>query len=400
MACATTIVNPGMTIFDSYTFPKTEPLLFTDVSERKVVLLATQNISYDNIFSNGLFQNVIFIYEMMEVMGFSTFLLVNTKDSKDDSNSEFRKYRTIVSEEIVRNPMPIYAYVEIGMSVSSALRVYLRSIGAKIVKLYLGNILNIDVETIQSTPGLFFPHHIVGDLDEIWTSPHYGQNRDYATVLNRVPIEMSQIAPYVWDPLIITDFGKNMIRWKRPSDWKTSDIVIVEPNISFQKSYMLPLLLVNSFAENNPEWRGSVILMNADVIKKNVHAVTAVLPKIKLYTDGRVKMNGRKTILEIVKDNPSAVFVCHQFNNDFNYMTFELMYMGFPLLHTSSAWADFGYKWSEIKWKSAQDTLKLAVKNHHTVADSYTAHSRQLLWHHSIHNPENHKGWKKILGGI
>ena len=387
-----------MTVFDSYARPTTIPLdLSVQEGEKKVILLATQAITPANLFMNGLFQNVLIIYDLMEVMGYSSYLLLNVKPSANETTPELQRYRNITSEEIVRHPMPIYAYIEIGMSVFPPLRTYLRSVGAKIVKLYLGNILNIDIETVQSTPGLNFPHHIVGDVDEIWTSPHYGQNRDYATVLNRVNINNSRIAPYIWEPCFITNFGKCGIQWKRPDNWKTTDIIITEPNISFQKTFLIPLLLADAFAKKCPEWIGKIQLMNTDYIKKNVHAIHSLLPSIELYKNGRVIMGDRKTIIEMVSEYPSSVFVGYQFNNDFNYMTFELLYMGFPLLHSSNAWSDFGYKWTHEKWDNAIDKLEFALKRHYTIFDTYIGHSRQLAWHHSIYNNRNQEAWSKII---
>jgi hypothetical protein len=38
---------------------------------RKVILLATANITEDNIFTNGLFQNVILLYRMFEAMAWT-----------------------------------------------------------------------------------------------------------------------------------------------------------------------------------------------------------------------------------------------------------------------------------------------------------------------------------------
>ena len=36
--------------------------------------------------------------------------------------------------------------------------------------------INIDIDTIQYYPSMFFNHHLVGEIDEIWTSPHYQQH--------------------------------------------------------------------------------------------------------------------------------------------------------------------------------------------------------------------------------
>jgi hypothetical protein len=52
----------------------------------------------------------------------------------------------IIAEELLKNPIPVFAYIEIGMSIDPVVRKFLRMIGAKSYKLYLGNILNIDIQ--------------------------------------------------------------------------------------------------------------------------------------------------------------------------------------------------------------------------------------------------------------
>ena len=88
--------------------------------------------------------------------------------------------------------------------------------GAKVCKLYLGNILNIDIETPMFYTQMHFAHHIVGEIDEIWVSPHYKQHEEYAAILNHVePISKSmKIAPYVWDSSILSLDGKRNLQWR------------------------------------------------------------------------------------------------------------------------------------------------------------------------------------------
>jgi hypothetical protein len=116
--------------------------------QRKVILLATAVISEENLFSNGLFQNVYVFYRMFESMGFLPLMIVNKKpDSLEKIPWYMRDIRLITVEEIAKNPIPVSLYIEVGMSIDSQMRKFLKMCGARIAKLYLGNILNIDVET-------------------------------------------------------------------------------------------------------------------------------------------------------------------------------------------------------------------------------------------------------------
>ena len=246
---------PGSTDLTSYKKSDADITSLTLPIERPVVIFATNDVNDDTLFRNGLTQNIVVLYDLCESIGYKSYLLqYNTGPS--EKKAFIHNYRTITTNEIIRNPMPIKAFIEIGMSLDSTTRAYLRSIGAKIVKLYLGNILNIDIETIQNFNSMFFSHHVVGEIDEIWTSPHYKQHLDYAAILNRTEIKNSRVVPYVWDPQFITQYcTKETIEWVPLNDWRDQDIVIMDPNISFQKCYFYSLLLIEAFSKKYKEWR-------------------------------------------------------------------------------------------------------------------------------------------------
>jgi hypothetical protein len=244
----------------------------------------------------------------------------------------------------------------------------------------------------------------VGEIDEIWTSPHYKQHIEYAAVLNRTEIQNSSIVPYVWDSIFITQYeNKEVIEWKPPlsnsdSDWKSQDIVIMDPNISFQKCYFYSLLLCEAFARKYPEWSGIVHIINGDRLKLQSNTLNFVLPSLSLYQANRVILHGRKKIHTILKEHSSACFVTHQWNNDFNYMVFELLYCNYPVLHNSSGWNSYGYYYDTQQWNGAIEQMHNALNNHKTNLNIYKTHAANLIWNHSIHNPTIQEEWKSILG--
>jgi hypothetical protein len=145
--------------------------------QRPVILIATASISDSNIFNNGLYQNCFLIYKLAEAIGWMPILCVNTKPKDLNGIPEIlRSCRVGEIDDILKQPIPVKLYLEVGMSLSGNLRRYMKMLGAKTCKLYLGNILNIDSETPMFFPGMNFSHHVIGEQDEIWTSPHYKMN--------------------------------------------------------------------------------------------------------------------------------------------------------------------------------------------------------------------------------
>ena len=284
------------------------------------------------------------------------------------------------------------------MSLDSLTRGYLRSVGAKIVKLYLGNILNIDIETIQNYSNMFFNHHIVGEIDEIWTSPHYMQHMDYAAILNRTSMDKGRVVPYVWDSCFLTQYGnREQFEWIPPTDWKTMDIIIMDPNISFQKCTFYSILLVEAYSKLHPEWRGNVHIINGDRLKLSSNAHNNLLPALSLHRAGRIKLYERKKIHQILELHRSACFLTHQWNNDYNYMTLELLYCNYPILHNSEGWAPYGYSYSINAWEKAIETLHGALSNHERNLHIYKTHAANLIWKHSSHHPDIQRRWRELI---
>jgi len=367
--------------------------------DRKAIILATNDVNDETLFINGLTQNIVVLYHLFESLGYRCYLLQSNNNNGSEKKQFIRSYRVITAHDIIHHPIPIRAFIEVGMSIDAPTRQYLRSIGATIAKLYLGNILNIDVETVQCYQNMFFNHHLVGEIDEIWTSPHYYQHVDYAAIINRTSMDNSRVVPYVWDSCFLTQYGqKEQMEWQPPSNgWQTQDFVMMDPNISFQKCSFYSLLLLEAFAKQHPEWRGKVHVINGDRLHISSNARNNFLPSLTLYQDKRLVLYGRKKIHAILQEHRSACFITHQWNNDYNYMTLELLYCHYPILHNSEGWSEYGYYYSIDQWQRAVDTVYNALKNHSENLNIYKTHAAQLMWKHSVHNPAVQARWNKIL---
>jgi hypothetical protein len=378
---------------------RTLPISLQPLQSRKVILLATATIHNDSLFVNGLFQNVFILYKLFDAMGYAPILVVNDKPKEIERvPTILRHVRMITVEEILKSPIPIHLYLEIGMSVDPSLRRLFRTAGAKVAKLYLGNILNIDTETPMFYPGMHFAHHVVGEIDEIWVSPHYKQHEEYAAVLNHVePVPKSmKIAPYVWDPCILTLDGTRNLRWRPRLPSETETFVILEPNISFQKSALIPIMI----AERNYRMNKrplEVIVGNGDRLMKNPFFLETIFNNLELVKDNKITFSGRHDIPSIMRDYPHAIGICHQWNNQYNYMTLEYLIAGFPVIHNAPDWSDVGYFYKGHSVSEGAAALLRAQNYHVTSLERYRSFAETLRWRHSPYNPEVQKAWQGLL---
>jgi len=369
------------------------PLHVPPITDRPVLLLATATITADNLFANGLFQNVFALYRMLDSMGYAPILIVNEKPtSLEKIPASLRKCRMITTNDMLKQRIErLTGLVEIGMSLDASVRRFIKQLGGRVWKLYLGNILNIDIETPIFYPTHFFPHHIVGDIDAIWISPHYAQHSQYASYINHVkpPAALEDmIAPYIWDPSFVEG-----IEWSG-GESATAPIVIMEPNISFQKTAFVPLLIAEAYARAHPEWTGRVIVVNGDRLQEVPHFVENVQPYLDLAS--RIDFQPRQDIKTVLQLHPSATFILHNVNNEFNYMTLELLYTGFPVLHNSPSWSAFGYYYAGSSISDGVKRLEEAV-SHAERKETYRAHAQTLAWRYSPYNPATQIAWKRLL---
>ncbi len=378
---------------------RTLGLTYEALSSRKIILLATATIHTESLFVNGLFQNVFILYKLFDSMGYAPILLVNDKPKDITAVPPIlRHVRMLVVEEVARSPIPIHIYLEIGMSIDPTLRRIFRMGGAKVCKLYLGNILNIDIETPMFYTQMHFAHHIVGEIDEIWVSPHYKQHEEYAAILNHVePISKSmKIAPYVWDSSILSLDGKRNLQWRPRVSGELETFIILEPNISFQKSALLPILIVERMyrLQKRPI---KVLVGNGEVLLKNPFFVETILPTLEIVKDNYVDFSGRHNTPDVLQEYPHATAVCHQWNNQYNYMTLEYLFAGFPVIHNAPDWHDVGYYYKGNNISEATAALLRSQTYHASTLERYKAMAKTLEWRHSPYNPEVQKAWKELL---
>jgi hypothetical protein len=304
--------------------------------------------------------------------------------------------------------MKVDLYIEIGMTIDNEFRMMLvrQNNNVKIVKLYLGNTLNIDIE--HSCVGLknnsTFCTHALGLIHQVWTSPHYKNNAEYLGVINGLPPskKYSKIVPYIWDSTL---FMKGLVadtkkEREKSSDPLLTDIIIVEPNISFQKSALIPFQMASEFYKKYPQWKGKVRIYNAWNIECSIFW-NEVFSKSELYKEGRVELcSKRMAISDIIAITSNAVFVTNQVTNDLNYIILELMSAGIPVVHNSNTWREFGYSYSAIDFKNSIDVLHNAMFYHELNSRAYMEHARELVKSVDIYNEEVRAKWKTVIEDI
>jgi hypothetical protein len=211
------------------------------------------------------------------------------------------------------------------------------------------------------------------------------------------------IAPYVWDPTILTKNGSQVIQWRAPVTPEEEVFVIMEPNISFQKSALVPLLILERWYRQVGKargWKGTIQVVNGDRYLMVPHFVHNIMPLLDIFQDARVELLGRQDIVSTLKAWPAATFILHNYNNEFNYMTLELLFSGFPVLHNSPSWLAFGYGYTEADLSTGLSLIEKVRTGHAERLETYRAHAATLAWRYSPYNPTIQAAWSKIIENV
>jgi hypothetical protein len=280
------------------------------------------------------------------------------------------------------------------MSCDPSIRKFFRSMGAKVAKLYLGNILNIDIETITFYKGVNFSHHVAGELDEIWVSPHYDIHAQYAGSVNGLTPNV-RIAPYLWEPLFMKtaelQYNDTGLTGSSPRRF-----VIMEPNISFQKNSLIAIMAVEAYYRKFPERVFEVVVVNGHKFKENPFFMENIAPYLQIHKDGKLQLMPRAHFINLVKVLNDAIVIQHQVNNEYNYSFMEWLTLGFPLIHNVPRFKSYGYYYEGNDFYVASDAIETVVKRHNQNMETYSAQAIQLAWNFSIRNPANIKAWEEL----
>ena len=373
--------------------PITKATTELGIKNKPRIFLTTVKIPDEHIWANGLFQNVYVIYKLFEVMGYEPWLLVDNNDSNVEANLH-KNFRMTDFKTYIQAPFPVVSYIEIAMSCDASIRKFFRMMGAKTSKTYLGNILNIDIETISYYQNVNFSHHVAGELDEIFVSPHYDIHAEYAGSINGI-CGKTRIAPYVWDPLFIENSGAAYDGTGLTSESKRN-FIIMEPNISFQKNALIPIMALEAYYRKFPNRVNDIIVINGAKLKETPYFANSILPNLTIYTDGKLQLMPRAQMINIIKTFKNSIVLQHQVNNLYNYSFLEWLTLGYPLIHNVTRLKDYGYYYDANDFDGAAAMIETIVDTHEKNKESYKAHAKQLTWQFSIYNPANIEEWRKI----
>jgi hypothetical protein len=332
------------------------------------------------LFDNGLRQNVLFMYLLFSAApNCKRVYLLNHGDGRDP----------IVPDGLGLDPAAIVNtsdvideldyVIGLGAAIDRETVMTLRDRGCKIICYKGGNGGVISMEAIVAKPvprtdaELYFDHDY---YDAIWMTPqHMHTYRGWCETIYRCPVYE---VPQIWSPLMIESSDadiRSRFGYRKSSDpWR---IGVMDPNITVMKTSHLPMLVCEAAFRRQPDDFKAMYLTNTIQFSDKPHFRSFAL-SLKASQAGVMTVEPRFVGPHFIANHCDAI-VTHHWENGLNYLYYEVLYGGYPLIHNSEFLKDYGYYYKDFDADSGADALLRAYAEHNDQLEDYKRRNAGLL---------------------
>ncbi|MGF6767437.1 hypothetical protein P3T24_007801 [Paraburkholderia sp. GAS33] len=332
-----------------------------------------------SVWENGIYQNCIFLVMLMlrSTLVEATYLVAGGGDGEPADAKNFLTDSPVPLIGMNEAASILDVMIEMSAQLDREWVVAFRERGGKIVSMRVGNDYVIDIERMvfDKSHGLLIsgaPYH------EVWTLPEYETTCvPYFGSTFRAPV---RLMPHLWSPLVLqreaarlpegVSFGYRPGRRR----WRAG---IFEPNICMVKTGFIPLLACEAAHRADPDMLEHVWAYNTFHMKEHV-GFNGFAHSLDIVRHGLTSFEGRFPFCRVVSADVDVV-VSHHWENAQNYVYYEALYGGYPLVHNSHLIGSCGYRYHDFDCEEGGRALQIAYAEHDANFDSYQHNARAFL---------------------
>lgn len=341
----------------------------------------------ENLFGNGLNQNVWFLYRLLQGAGYDVNLV---------SESSKHHGKKLITQDILpltaENIKDYDMIMECAFALENKTADALLKSGGVRIGIQYGNRLLIDLENM-----LFKPKNGgIGkkDIHEIWCSPHFEFSIPALEILEKTEMH---VCPYVWSPDVVTHtyINHKVDPFFKPST-NINNISFFEPNLNIVKSCMIPCIITEDLYNRKPELINDIY--NFGSLKLAEHKTfLSMVNKLNIKRDKKISFEGRYKLVWALHKQFAGTIVSHHWMNGLNYLQLEAMYFGTPIVHNSEFFKEHGYYYPEWDAKEGSRQLERAIETHKETYLKQRERDREKLWEFHPDNPKNIQGYVDLI---
>jgi len=344
--------------------------------------------SDENLFGNGLKQNVWFLYRLLKNVGYDIHLV------SESENHYGQQCLGVPVEKLDTVSILEYKVIlQCANSLSETCRMILKGNGGKVGSCEYGNKVLIDMGTmIYDGPGS--AGFTLPDVDFYWTSPHFERTAGALSTLSKAPVS---ICPYIWSPEVIVQsymragynpyFGDHV---------NLKNVAILESNLYMVKTCVIPMLITEELYNQDKEMISQVYNVGTSKLKEKTNFIR-FCQKFDLVNDNKMSFEGRWALNFLLHKGYAGTIVSHQWCNELNYLQLEAMFLNLPFVHNSPTFEEHGYYYPDFDVKVGAEALKEAINEHPKRYLEERPKNEEMMWRYNPNNKKNVDGYIELL---
>jgi hypothetical protein len=331
------------------------------------------------LFENGLRQNVLFLYLLFR--NSPNCARVYLLNHGDGDTPEIPPNLGIAPDAIVRTSEVINQLdyvIGLGAAIDRPTVDALKQHGCKLICYKGGNGAVISMEAIVAKPPrpdaeLYFDHDY---YDAIWMTPqHIHTYRGWCELIYRCPVYE---VPQIWCPLLIEAADPEVrarFGYKRTNlPWRVG---VMDPNITVMKTSHMPMLVCEAAFRRRADAFRAMYITNGWPYRESDHFRSFAL-SLDASKAGVMTIEPRFVSSHFLANHCDAV-VTHHWENGLNYLYYEVLHGGYPLIHNSEFLRDYGYYYKDFDAESGADALLQSYAEHNGQLEEYRRRNEDLF---------------------
>jgi hypothetical protein len=351
---------------------------------------------FQSVWENGIFQNCVFLAQLLqESPAVKRVVLVNGTDTPVASEGMMLAGTGVSMIGLAEALQSLDVVIEMSALLPDEWMAQFRARGGRCAWMRVGNDYVIDMErAMYGKPSASLVSSKT--YDAIWTLPQYEKTcKDYFELTTRAPVKF---VPHLWTPhffdrgiAAMTGDAKFGYKPGRPR-WRVSSF---EPNVCMVKTSLIPMLACEEAYRARPAFLDVMRVLNTLHMKENIQFVHFA-GRLDIVRHGMASFEGRHTVFEYLAREADCV-VSHQWENAQNYLYYEVLYGGYPLVHNSPLIREYGYYYPDFDAQEAGRTLLRAFDNHDANLPEYRRKAKELLATVDVRLPANVEAYTREL---
>lgn len=359
-----------------------------------------------HLFSNGILQNAYYIYQCLEHTGMKCELLCYEPEPKPFGYKGLEL--KVFSENIeVFNPSDYFLIMTVTRSINKSMYDRLKRYNVKVAAFICGNCVMFDIEDFvrgpRSKESGFIDQNSM--TDELWVIPSFAPSLDYLTTLRKKP---GKTVPHLWSPEIIREYTERVFK-KEEKDLfynpkkhtgKKIQVLILESNMAVLKNAWIPMMACEKLHLENPDLFEFIFVFNYP----ESNYAWNMADSLTIDKDKKLRRFNRLALPEILlkfnEDQAMPIILSYQLNNTLNYLYYEALHYGYPLVHNSPDLDGCGYYYPEFNLTKCCEQIMEAYICHNDNFEDYKKKSKKYLKRVDPFDKDVQKIWKKRIDDL